>query len=160
MIKIETVHASNKNCHLYGSAALRRAVAFIKKYRLDPDPEVFWHTLANQMVQAQPTMLTIIGVEDGRVVGHLIAELQNNYGYLIVNIIQWEVDEGIHHMQKGKALREGWEIVNGWAAMNEADKIRCWAMNKEVAQMFQKLGFEDAGFTIMDVPVESKVAEV
>lgn len=160
MVIIETVHSSNRNVHLYGSAALRRAVAFIKKYNLDPDPEVFWHCLASQMAQPQPTMLTVIGIEDGRVVGHLIAEVQDNYGCIIVNIIQWEMDNGIHHMQKGKALREGWNIVNGWAALNGAKKIRCWAMNETVAQMFEKLGFDDTGYTIMDVSVTSKVAEV
>jgi hypothetical protein len=161
MVKIETVHASYRNCHIYGAAALRRAVAFLGKHNLDPDPEVFWHYLANQMFQANPLALVVVAVEDGRVVGHLIAEVQDNYGFIIATVLQWEMDKGIHHMQKGKAIKEGWSILNGWAKMNNAKKIRGWAVNKDVAQMFEKLAFEDSGFTIMDMRIpESQVPEV
>jgi len=154
MLHAEVVHASKGNCHLYGTQFLDRAVNFIISYDCGGDPEFLWHELSNDMRSNPPWKLCIVGIDDdtGEVCGHLLAELQAQYGIRQVMITQLEITHPSADMRR-QMLEADWHLVEDWARANQAKFIKCWAMNEKVAKAFEKYGFKPKGVTVMELPL-------
>lgn len=151
MAHVEIVHASNGNCHLYGSAFLDHVVNFLIGYDYPGDPEFLWHDLAYEMRSASPSKLCIVFIDDetNDVIGHSLAELQFQYGIKQVMITQLEI---LHEDAAVRAamMEEAWRLGEEWSRNNGAKSVKCWARNERLARAFEKFGLEAKDYVIME----------
>jgi hypothetical protein len=152
-MRTEIVHASNGNCHKYGSAVLHRAVRFAVQNELDSDPEILWHSMAQQMYANPPSMLMLAAIDGNKVRGHLLARLQEYDGSRSVFISHLQIDKNARENREG-VIASGLEMIVNWAKSNGATSIRCWAMNEKVAGIFSALGFEPKDYVLMESPIK------
>ena len=153
MLTFVQVHRGYGNVHLYGSAIIDRAVNFMISYDVTGNPDVMWQEIAQQMIIDQPTMLVLAVLDDDeQVVGHLIAEMQNHHGILVIMVTQAELDPN-DSLQKGMMMKRAWSFVTEWATKLGAKKIMCWALDESRAAIFEKLGLEMTDKVIMEMPV-------
>lgn len=156
-MNVEIIHASNGNCHLHASAFLDRAVNFIIAYDYPGDPEYLWHDLAYEMRNPSPSKLCLAAIDEetGDVVGHLLAELQFQYGIKQVMITQLEI---LHEepQVRGILMKEGWPLVEKWARDTGSRAIKCWARNERLARQFEKFGLQSKDYVIMELKLQAE----
>jgi len=152
-MELVIVSYANKNCNKYGSQVLYRAIKFARERDLDSDPEVLWHTITNGMVAQNSDMLVMAGLEDGKVIGHMIVRIVNNEGTLIALITQIEIDDDIRD-GRDDVWEAGWPIIYQFARSKGATRVRCWAMNEKLAKLFTRFGFEPKDYVLMDIGLE------
>ena len=153
-MELAIVNYANKNCHLYGPQVLDRAVEFVNEYDMDSDPEILWHTITNSFVAPDANMLVLAAVEDDVVHGHLIVRIVNNEGMLIALITQLAIDK-MERDGREETIQAGMEVIHAYAISKGASRVRCWAMNEELAILFKRFGFEPKKYVLMDIPLEA-----
>jgi hypothetical protein len=154
-MELKVVNFANRNCHIYGSQVLDRAVKFVEQYDVDADPEMLWHTITNSFVVQNPDMLVLAAVEGEEVYGHLLVRIVNNDGMLIALITQLAIDRDKRDGRE-TTIEQGLEVIHGFALSKGATRVRCWAMNEELAILFKRLGFEPKDYVLMDIALEVK----
>jgi len=154
-MKVELVNFAARNCHEYGPALLYRAVKFSRDNDLDSDPETLYQTMAYEMMRENPDMIVLAAIERKKVVGHLLARVVNIDGTIMILVTQLEIDKKYRDGRQDTILN-GFDIIKQFAASKETNKIRCWAMNENVAKIFERLGFKPKSHILMDAVMEEE----
>lgn len=152
-MKLEIVHVSNGNAHVYGGIVIHRAISFNERYGVRADPEFIFAELSAQMTVQDPHTLIQVATNDaGLVVAHGITHLQIMYGVRNAMIYQLEADEG-EVEGRAEMLHDGLEQIKGWAKTAGCETVRAWAMNTKLAEVFKKYEFEDKDYHFIEVGI-------
>ena len=154
-MELAIVSYANRNCHIYGPQILDRAMDFVEMYDMDSDPEILWHTITNSFVSNDSDTMILAAVEDVVVHGHLIVRIVNNEGLLIALITQLAIDR-MERDGREETIQAGMEVIHAFARSKGASRVRCWAMNEELAILFKRLGFEPKDYVLMDIALEAE----
>ena len=156
-VKIEWVHASQGNLARLLPDALKRIGQFVDKYDLDANPDLLIMHIAHQAALPRPENVILVSIADGKVVGHLVAAVDNYFGSSFVVITQLEVDKGINI---GRAtFDKGLEYIDDWARNLGISKQRIWARNEAVSRIFTRYGYRSTGKVLMERDVPAKEEE-
>lgn len=148
------VHVANGNAHLYGAEVISRVIKFNERYDLKANPAAVFAELSQQMSVPQPYTLVLAGLsESDKVVGHLIAHIQELYGYRTAMIYQLEIDRGEETVDRDEMWKQGWDQILAWAEQAGCQAIRCWAMNGKLVEVFRRFGFADKDFHFCEVEI-------
>ena len=157
-MELAIVSYANRNCHIYGPQILDRVMDFVNLYDMDSDPEILWHTITNSFVSNDSDTMVLAAVEDGVVHGHLVVRIVNNEGMLIALITQLAIDK-MERDGREETIQAGMAVIHAFAKSKNATRVRCWAMNEELAIMFKRFGFEPKDYVLMDIALEADDGE-
>lgn len=124
--------------HLLGQA-LTRIREFSEKYDGDADPVVFCREIQEDFIkQRDHEFFIVVAVEDGRVVGHMLARLESYYGRRYVFILQTDISgAGL----TPKQIDSGFDMLSNWAQDVSALGIRLAAITETHVRLFKKREF-------------------
>jgi hypothetical protein len=134
-MQLHLVHYS-QNCPQLLRQLCERIELFCANYESDADRDILFEQVTKNYFDASPRMLFLVAEEDGKVVAHLVAQIEEYYGARYVSIIQYWRDKGIRIPDEMKA--DAFRQLIHWGKMMATDKVRIWARNEEVAQVFEK----------------------
>jgi len=150
-VKSVIVHISQGNVSLYGGDVVKRAVAFNERRGLPCTPELVFAELASQMCASDPHTLCLACVDEaGNVRGHAISHIQELYGHRTAMVYHLEIDKDARDETRMAMLMQGWDQIEEWARMSNCKAIRTWAMNKKLAEIFSRHGFEAQPHVLME----------
>ena len=153
-MRSEVVHAANGNVHLYGGAVIERVNSFNVRHGLKANPTNVFAELSYQMVTQQPhTLVQVCLTEADEVVGHGVTLIQELYGYRTAMIYQLEMDDHARNETREQVFKSGLDQILAWAENGGCQAIRCWAMNKKLAEVFKRFGFVDKDFRFCEVGI-------
>jgi hypothetical protein len=153
-VRSEVVHAANGNVHLYGGAVIERVNSFNARHSLKANPTNVFAELSYQMVTQQPhTLVQVCLTEENEVVGHAVTLIQELYGHRTAMIYQLEIDDLARDKSREEMLRSGLNQIVAWAENGGCQEVRCWAMNKKLAEVFKRFGFADKDFRFCEVGI-------
>jgi len=158
---VEVVHYGNGNYARYAPEVLRRVADFCRQYNSDAHIDTMVATIAAKLYEDPRTVgtLVMVGVQDGKVVGHLVAEIQTYYGGVYSMITQLAVDRDSKVLPE--VMTAGLEVVDAWTRAKGGTKQRIWARTPAVARLFRKHNFVDQERVLMErelppLPVEEQ----
>lgn len=116
----------------YFGQLLERAGDFCQKYDSDADPKELENILISHFAQGSNLMMFLVTVQEGAIVGHLIASLDVWCGARFATILQYELD-------KGSTIdrTEGKRLLDAWAAMHGV-RLQLLARNARIAKLFNR----------------------
>lgn len=103
--------------------ALDRIAKFARQYDADANPDVMIREIEADFAKKQDhNFFIVVGMRNGEMVGHLLSNLYDYYGYRYVYVNQMHIDEssGITIAQERDAF--GW--IESWARESRAVGIR------------------------------------
>lgn len=109
---------------------LARIERFCRTYDTDSDPATLCQSVREHFVIDNPGMYLIVGISDGRVVGHVLAYLAAfdfNREKKFVNVIQYEIDEGSRASLD--LLQLGLDLLEDWGRAHGATRIQAQAID-------------------------------
>ena len=123
----------------------------------DADPKILFAELAAAYFQPEPTTCLWVGLnDDGEVISHLFATIDNYYGgkrFLMIHQL-WK-DKEYEITAEDKVVMFG--SLMDWGKRNGCDEIRVYAMNKVVAKIFEEgYGFSPMDRTMLSLPIEPR----
>jgi hypothetical protein len=152
---LKLVHSTGDQGYLH--MFTERALSFNERYDSDADPNIFAETIAAEYFNPQPKMLCFIVMAGSVPVAHCMFVIEEFYGDHVVNMLQYEKDDGWKVPNEFKA--EVYQFVVDWCSLMGVKKIRIIARNDEVARIFEKkYGFERSERVIMNQSLQ-KVAD-
>lgn len=126
--------------HVLG-IVLKRVADFCKAYDTDGDPIVMQHEVeADFAKERDHDFMILVGLHEGAVIGHSLAQRFHYFGRLYVSVIQIEVDDGAQFTDENG--REGMEFFHGWANEIGAAGLRCAAVSPAHVRLMGRYGFK------------------
>lgn len=127
--------------HLVLGMVLKRIAKFGVTYDTDGDPQIMQREVETDFAKARGhDFMILVGIHDGSVIGHALAQQFHYFGRLYVSVIQIEVDDGAAFTDENG--REGMEFFRGWAQELGAAGIRCAAVSPAHVRLMSKYGFK------------------
>lgn len=119
----------------------------------DTDPDVLYHHLIGNYYADKPTMLLLIGVDDeGKIVSHLIGQVEEFYGARYFTVLWYAKDHGYELSDDERW--EIWDFIKDWAIKWNIDKVRAIAQNETNAEIFLKYGLKKTPKVYMEMSVK------
>lgn len=121
--------------------AWSRIKEFCMRYESDADHAILFEEVTRNYFSATPNMLIYVGLIGGEIAAHAVATIDNYYGHKCVNLLQyWKQDEvKVPDEVKIAVLVD----LIRWGKEAGTDKLRIWARNEEIANIFErKYGFK------------------
>jgi len=145
------VHVTNGNANRYGGEIVKRAVDFNKRHGMKCVPEMVFAELTSQMYAVDPHTLCLACVDDDDSVrGHSVSHIFDLYGYRTAMVYHLEIDKDARDETRMAMLMQGWDQIEEWARKAGCGAIRTWAMNKALAEIFSRHGFEAQSHVLME----------
>lgn len=119
--------------------ALSRVRTFCRKYDSDADADLLCaHIKRNfdSTSMPEPNLLLLVGVQGGRMVGHLLASLDEWCGSRHLSILQYEADQGV--APPVGLMRAVLDQLGEWARQRGATAIQLLARNPALVRAFQR----------------------
>ena len=138
--ELHIVHHSTDFRHLL-LPAWERIKNFCNKYESDADQAIFFEEICKSYWSDSPTIVVYVGLLDDEVKAHAVVTIDNYYGHISLNLLQYWRDEDVRVPQWIKE-----RVVYDMMQMGKdlgVDKLRVWARNEDVANFFvDYYGFE------------------
>jgi len=151
-VKIQQVHFAFNNPGLI-KRLWDRVSEFCRRYESESDREILFEEMMANYFNSNPRMLMFVCLDDEEnIVGHLIATIDEYYGSKFITIHQYWKDPGIKIPDNLKA--EVFIALGRWGELCGTDKVRVWARNSTVANLFEKYGFERDKKIIMNASIK------
>lgn len=134
---------------------MKRVSDFCRLYHSDADPDILAEALAESYYSPTPPMMCFVTLDENNViVSHALLTIDDYYGKVTVNILQYWKDRGIRY---GKETYDDFfKLATSWAKANNAELIRMTARNRAVADVLAKHGFTDSGRVVMTRPLDGQ----
>lgn len=146
---VAPLHRAEAWAWAYMPQALARVRAFRANYEHYGDVERLVRVIEAHFLTDDPDVLLIVGVEDGKVMGHMLLTLDEWLGSKFVTIQQYEVDVALPREE----LRAHLALVETWARHKGAGEIRIIAEGPVRERAYRAFyGFE-GGKTLMSKKV-------
>lgn len=155
-MKVVLMHVSNPETHAFLRTALERVMTFVSMNDSDADPEILYAELAAAYFQPNPTTMMWVGAdEDGAIVAHMVATIDNYYGGRFVTIHQLWKDPGEEITTEQRAEMFG--SLKEWGRGHNCADIRVYAINDTVAEVFEEgYGFTRTERVMLKTPIEER----
>ena len=154
-MRVVLLHATDPQTHALLKPALDRVMEFTQANESDADTNILFAELSAAYFHQNPTTMTWVGVDDdGAIVAHMVATIDNYYGGRFVTIHQLWKDPGeeITQEQRGKMF----DSLFKWGRDNGCKDVRVYAMNEIVAGVFEEgYGFTRTERVMLKVPIEN-----
>jgi hypothetical protein len=153
-MKIVRLHATNPETHTLLKPALERVMEFTTANDSDADPSVLFAELAASYFHQEPSTCLWVGLDESeKIVAHLFATIDNYYGGRFLTIHQLWKDPDVTVTEDDRDVMFG--NLHRWAKATGCKDIRIYAMNKIVADIFEKgYGFVPTERVMMSMPIE------
>ena len=140
-MRIAFVHKTVPGSHKLLWEAIKCVRSFAEKFGTWTDIDNLSSQIAIAYGSDTPPIMLLVALDDDeRVRSHLIAVLDDFFGSRTMCILQWEKDKDFDLPAELKL--EAIEYLRLWATHNGVDKIRIFARNDRVAQLFEsRYGF-------------------
>jgi len=153
-MKVQVMHVTQQETHALLRTALERVMAFVSMNESDADPEILYAELSSAYFQPNPTTMMWVGLnDDGAIVAHMVATIDNYYGGRFVTIHQLWKDPGEEITKKQRSEMFG--SLFEWGASHGCQDVRVYAINETVARVFEEgYGFVRTKRVMLKVPIE------
>ena len=118
-------------------AVFKRIRKFIKEYHTDGDPKILTELIEKHFIAEKPLMLMVAGVEDGEVVGHILAAIDEFTGKRWLTILQLDIDKK-YRKQLFKERKVVWEKLLDWGRLNFATEVQILTPTDSRTRLFEK----------------------
>ena len=156
-MKVRLMHVTQAETHDLLREVLERVVTFTVSQESDADPNRLYSELSSAYFQPNPTMRMWVGVDDdGKVIAHLIATIDDYFGGKFVTIHQYWKDGGVEKLPS-EEKKQFIEILKEFGRPFGCKDVRAHAINEKVAQVFETdYGFTRSERVMLKVPIEEE----